>query len=134
MPRGSSGRPGVRPVGFTRARITKSSVTLACPGIDAWTSSISSQSPLSGATRAKPDGLPGSSNPTPVARGQPGRSTRTGDVFAALKHATLNWVSVALHTTRMGASLAADGLETNAVVSVGDVRPTITCAETLTIQ
>lgn len=81
--------------------------------------------------REKPESEPGSSNPTPVTRGQSGRSTRGADVLATKKQAALKPVSCASQTTRIGVSVPAEGLDTNAVAPDGEARPRTTCAETV---
>ena len=63
--------------------MAKSSVTGSWPGIDTVTPSDSSQLPSSGLSSANPVGAPGNSSPTPVTRGQPGRSTLSSDGLAS---------------------------------------------------
>src|SRR5262245_16048383 len=123
MPSGSFGRPVVLPVGFTAASIAKSSVTGLCPASETRVPSTNCQSSPSGSRRVKPVGLPGSSKPTPVMRGQPALSTRSGELLATLKQMILWPVSTEPHLMAIGASAVAVGLETNAVASVGELRP-----------
>ena len=56
IPDGSSGSPGVRPVGLTLVTMAKSSVTSPRDPSDFWTPSTSCQSPFSGSSRANRKG------------------------------------------------------------------------------